>query len=71
MSHYDLSSLPVQDDDFTYTENIYAGYLVLNKTLGASTSCWAADTSLHIQNPRAKAALPRQTITAASSPTYM
>ena len=35
MSHYDLSSLPVQDDDFTYTENIYAGYLVLNKTLGS------------------------------------
>lgn len=35
LSHYELSSLPTQDDDFTYTENIYAGYLTLSKALGS------------------------------------
>lgn len=33
-SLYDYSTLPVQNDDFTYSEDIYAGYLSLNKSLG-------------------------------------
>ena len=32
--HYDYSTLPVQNDIFSYTENVYAGYAILKKSFG-------------------------------------
>lgn len=31
---YDITTLPLQNDDFEYTENVYAGYLTFNKKAG-------------------------------------
>lgn len=33
--HYEYSSLPVQDNDFTYNEDIYAAYATLTKNIGS------------------------------------
>lgn len=32
--HYEYSSLPSKDNDFTYVEDVYAEYVTMNKSFG-------------------------------------